>query len=234
MVFVATKDESTHKKVSSSAKLCINGDDNGVEDAITLPRMHQEDSRSGQEDQGNGHEVIDDNFKDKMNIVVERRGRVTWRGNGRKVVLVGRQWLGIAIGWSILMVKVNTSIHNVLFYLKKLLRVRVEYLNVMQMSKVLGEQLNSGNPVWPVAIHCHYTDAGDSAGRLSGALNIPMLFTGHSLGPDKLEQLLRQGRLTKDEINTTYKIMRRIESEESSLDSSEVVITSIRQEIDEH
>ncbi|KAL4564035.1 hypothetical protein LXL04_028085 [Taraxacum kok-saghyz] len=105
--------------------------------------------------------------------------------------------------------------------------------HIIQMSKVLGEQIGGGYPVWPVAIHGHYADAGDSAARLSGALNVPMLFTGHSLGRDKLEQLLRQGRLTKDEINTTYKIMRRIEGEESSLDSSEVVITSTRQEIDE-
>ncbi|XP_024960670.1 probable sucrose-phosphate synthase 1 [Cynara cardunculus var. scolymus] len=105
--------------------------------------------------------------------------------------------------------------------------------HIMQMSKVLGEQVGGGHPVWPVAIHGHYADAGDSAARLSGALNVPMLFTGHSLGRDKLEQLLRQGRLTKDEINTTYKIMRRIEAEESSLDASEVVITSTRQEIDE-
>ncbi|KAM0028633.1 putative sucrose-phosphate synthase [Helianthus debilis subsp. tardiflorus] len=60
-----------------------------------------------------------------------------------------------------------------------------------------------------------------------------MHFTGHSLGRDKLEQLLRQGRLTKDETNVTYKIMWRIEAEELSLDSSEVVITSTRQEIDE-
>ncbi|XP_076892443.1 putative sucrose-phosphate synthase 1 [Bidens hawaiensis] len=105
--------------------------------------------------------------------------------------------------------------------------------HIIQMSKVLGEQLGGGHPVWPVAIHGHYADAGDSAARLSGALNVPMLFTGHSLGRDKLEQLLRQGRLTKDEINATYKIMRRIEAEELSLDSSEVVITSTRQEIDE-
>ena len=60
-----------------------------------------------------------------------------------------------------------------------------------------------------------------------------MLFTGHSLGRDKLEQLLRQGRLSRDEINSTYKIMRRIEAEEISLDASETVITSTRQEIEE-
>ncbi|KAL4325463.1 hypothetical protein GQ457_11G017770 [Hibiscus cannabinus] len=105
--------------------------------------------------------------------------------------------------------------------------------HIIQMSNVLGEQIGSGRPIWPVAIHGHYADAGDSAALLSGALNVPMLFTGHSLGRDKLEQLLKQGRLSKDEINTTYKIMRRIEAEELSLDASEIVITSTRQEIDE-
>ncbi|XP_073132082.1 probable sucrose-phosphate synthase isoform X1 [Henckelia pumila] len=105
--------------------------------------------------------------------------------------------------------------------------------HVIQMSKVLGEQIGNEYPVWPVAIHGHYADAGDSAALLSGALNVPMILTGHSLGRDKLEQLLRQGRLSRDEINSTFKIMRRIEAEELSLDASEIVITSTRQEIDE-
>lgn len=105
--------------------------------------------------------------------------------------------------------------------------------HIVQMSKVLGEQIGSGETVWPVAIHGHYADAGDSAALLSGALNVPMLLTGHSLGRDKLEQLLKQGRMSKDDINNTYKIMRRIEAEELSLDASEIVITSTRQEIEE-
>ncbi|KAI9215472.1 hypothetical protein POPTR_T124307v4 [Populus trichocarpa] len=105
--------------------------------------------------------------------------------------------------------------------------------HIIRMSKSLGEQIGGGKPVWPVAIHGHYADAGDSAALLSGALNVPMLFTGHSLGRDKLEQLLKQGRLSRDEINSTYKIMRRIEAEELSLDVSEIVITSTRQEIEE-
>ncbi|KAK3436894.1 hypothetical protein EUGRSUZ_E03528 [Eucalyptus grandis] len=67
--------------------------------------------------------------------------------------------------------------------------------HVIQMLKVLGEQVGGGQPVWPVAIHGHYADAGDSTALLSGALNVPMLFTGYSLGQDKLEQLLKQGRL---------------------------------------
>ena len=105
--------------------------------------------------------------------------------------------------------------------------------HIVQMSKVLGEQIGGGEPVWPVAIHGHYADAGDSAALLSGALNVPMILTGHSLGRDKLEQLLKQGRMSKEEINNTYKIMRRIEAEELSLDASEIVITSTRQEIEE-
>ncbi|CAM8886278.1 unnamed protein product [Rhodiola kirilowii] len=105
--------------------------------------------------------------------------------------------------------------------------------HIIQMSKALGEQIGGGEPVWPVAIHGHYADAGDSAALLSGVLNVPMVFTGHSLGRDKLEQLLKQGRLTREEINTTYKIMRRIEAEELCLDASEIIITSTRQEIEE-
>lgn len=105
--------------------------------------------------------------------------------------------------------------------------------HILQMSKVLGKQIGSEQPLWPIAIHGHYADAGNSAALLSGALNVPMIFTGHSLGRDKLEQLLKQGRQSREEINSTYKIMRRIEAEEMTLDVSEVIITSTRQEIEE-
>lgn len=105
--------------------------------------------------------------------------------------------------------------------------------HIIQMSKALSEQIGNGEPVWPAAIHGHYADAGDSAALLSGSLNVPMIFTGHSLGRDKLDQLLKQGRQSREEINATYKIMRRIEAEDLTLDVSEVVITSTRQEIEE-
>ncbi|XP_027331598.1 probable sucrose-phosphate synthase 2 isoform X1 [Abrus precatorius] len=105
--------------------------------------------------------------------------------------------------------------------------------HILNMSKVLGEQVGGGQPVWPYVIHGHYADAGDSAALLSGALNVPMVLTGHSLGRNKLEQLLKQGRQSKEDINSTYKIMRRIEAEELSLDAAELVITSTKQEIEE-
>lgn len=60
-----------------------------------------------------------------------------------------------------------------------------------------------------------------------------MIFTSHSLGRDKLDQLLKQARHSREEINATYKIMRRIEAEDVTLDVSEIVITSTRQEIEE-
>uniref|UniRef100_K3XV68 Sucrose-phosphate synthase n=1 Tax=Setaria italica TaxID=4555 RepID=K3XV68_SETIT len=105
--------------------------------------------------------------------------------------------------------------------------------HVVRMSKTIGEEIGSGCPVWPAVIHGHYASAGVAATLLSGALNVPMVFTGHFLGKDKLEGLLKQGRQTREQINMTYKIMRRIEAEELSLDASEIVIASTRQEIEE-
>lgn len=66
--------------------------------------------------------------------------------------------------------------------------------HVVNMVRVLGEQIGQGEPVWPHVIHGHYADAGDIAALLSGALNVPMVLTGHSLGRNKLEQLLKQVR----------------------------------------
>ncbi|XXG86989.1 hypothetical protein AAC387_Pa11g1786 [Persea americana] len=105
--------------------------------------------------------------------------------------------------------------------------------HIVDVASSLGNQLDGGKPTWPYVIHGHYADAGEVAAHLSGALNVPMVLTGHSLGRNKFEQLLKQGRLTSADINSTYKIMRRIEGEELGLDAAEMVVTSTRQEIDE-
>ncbi|VAI93291.1 unnamed protein product [Triticum turgidum subsp. durum] len=105
--------------------------------------------------------------------------------------------------------------------------------HIVHMSKIIGEEIGCGHPMWPAVIHGHYASAGVAAALISGALNVHMVFTGHFLGKDKLEGLLKQGRQTREEINMTYKIMRRIEAEELSLDASEIVIASTRQEIEE-
>ncbi|KAK7322359.1 hypothetical protein VNO77_25738 [Canavalia gladiata] len=105
--------------------------------------------------------------------------------------------------------------------------------HIVNMARVLGEEVNGGKPTWPYVIHGHYADAGEVASHLSGALNVPMVITGHSLGRNKFEQLLKQGRLSREAINATYKIMRRIEAEELGLDAAEMVVTSTRQEIEQ-
>ncbi|BBN02652.1 sucrose-phosphate synthase [Marchantia polymorpha subsp. ruderalis] len=104
--------------------------------------------------------------------------------------------------------------------------------HIVHMTKVLGEQLNSdAQKIWPYVVHGHYADAGDAASLLSGSLNVPFVMTGHSLGRNKLEQLLQQNRLSREGINNLYKIQRRLEAEEYSLDAAEMVITSTKQEI---
>lgn len=107
--------------------------------------------------------------------------------------------------------------------------------HIVDMARALADQVDGvgGKPAWPYVIHGHYADAGEVAARLAGALNVPMVLTGHSLGRNKFEQLLKQGRLSRDDINTTYKIMRRIEAEELGLDAAEMVVTSTGQEIEE-
>jgi sucrose-phosphate synthase len=84
----------------------------------------------------------------------------------------------------------------------------------------------------PDIIHSHYADAGYVGSRLSHQLGVPLVHTGHSLGRSKRKQLLASG-IRRDEIETTYKISRRIEAEETTLGVAERVITSTQQEIEQ-
>jgi sucrose-phosphate synthase len=109
--------------------------------------------------------------------------------------------------------------------------------HVTNVARALGEQLDASSsppqPVWPYVVHGHYADAAEAAAHLASALDVPMAMTGHSLGRNKLEQLLRQGRMPRAEIQGTYRIARRVEAEETGLDAAEVVVTSTKQEVEE-
>lgn len=84
----------------------------------------------------------------------------------------------------------------------------------------------------PDLVHGHYADAGYVASCLSGLLDLPMAFTGHSLGRVKRQRLLDQG--TKLEtLERRYRISRRIEAEETALDNAAFVVASTHQEVDE-
>lgn len=85
---------------------------------------------------------------------------------------------------------------------------------------------------YPDLIHSHYADAGYVGYHLSNQLAIPLVHTGHSLGRVKRARLLAKG-LSAQEIENTYQMARRIESEEETLACAEIVITSTSQEIKE-
>ncbi len=84
----------------------------------------------------------------------------------------------------------------------------------------------------PDVIHGHYADAGYAGSELVGMLGVPLVFTGHSLGRVKQARLLAKG-LTEELIESRYNMSRRIEAEETALNSAALVIASTRQEVEE-
>jgi len=84
----------------------------------------------------------------------------------------------------------------------------------------------------PNIIHSHYADAGYIGTQLSSLLGIPLVHTGHSLGRSKRKRLLASG-VSRDEIETTYNMSRRIDAEERTLGIASRVVVSTNQEIEE-
>ncbi len=60
-------------------------------------------------------------------------------------------------------------------------------------------------------------------------LNVPLIFTGHSLGREKQRKLLDAG-LKRNQIEKLYFISKRIKAEEEALKFADVVVTSTQQE----
>jgi len=84
----------------------------------------------------------------------------------------------------------------------------------------------------PDLVHGHYADAGYVAARLAGLLDVPMAFTGHSLGRVKQRRLGARG-MKAAAIEQRYRIARRIEAEETALDNAAFVVASTHQEVEE-
>jgi sucrose-phosphate synthase len=86
-------------------------------------------------------------------------------------------------------------------------------------------------PRMPDLVHSHYADAGYVGVRLANLLGVPLIHTGHSLGRDKRKRLLAMG-VSRDEIEHTYNMVRRIDAEEEILANADLVITSTHNEIE--
>lgn len=76
-------------------------------------------------------------------------------------------------------------------------------------------------------------DAGEVAALMGSTLGADVVLTGHSLGRNKLEFLLKGGAMSRKAVEEAYNISRRIEGEERALDASLAVFTSTQQEVSE-
>lgn len=89
----------------------------------------------------------------------------------------------------------------------------------------------NGQSRMPDLVHSHYADAGYVGVHLANFLGVPLIHTGHSLGRDKRKRLLARG-LSREDIEKTYNIERRIDAEEEILANADMVVTSTNNEIE--
>lgn len=86
------------------------------------------------------------------------------------------------------------------------------------------------NDDFPNVVHGHYADGNYIAGEISKIFSIPFIATGHSLGRNKKNILLRDG-WSENKIEEKFHIEKRITEEEKALEHADVVIVSTHHEI---
>ncbi|MEY2644252.1 MAG: hypothetical protein RLZZ611_901 [Cyanobacteriota bacterium] len=111
---------------------------------------------------------------------------------------------------------------------RRYLRKELLWPHLDALADVLTARI-AAQPRRPDWIHAHYADAGYVGALLAQRLRIPLVFTGHSLGREKLRRLLAAG-LSHEQIEQQYAITARIAAEELALARSTLVITSTEQE----
>jgi sucrose-phosphate synthase len=85
----------------------------------------------------------------------------------------------------------------------------------------------------PDFIHSHYADAGYVCSELTKFFGIPFLHTSHSLGKEKIQKLTNDG-VSSEMMEKRYKMSQRISSEEKIFYFSDMIVTSTKQEIENH
>jgi len=84
----------------------------------------------------------------------------------------------------------------------------------------------------PDAVHGHYADSGYIAAQIARTFGIPLIFTAHSLGRNKLSFLLSSG-MSYDDAVKRFDIATRIDTEEEVLANADLVIASTKYEKEE-
>jgi len=78
---------------------------------------------------------------------------------------------------------------------------------------------------FPDVVHGHYADGNYLASQISEIFGIPFIATGHSLGRNKKSMLLQEGMLP-EKIEEKFNMQRRIEVEENTLQTADVIVVS--------
>lgn len=81
----------------------------------------------------------------------------------------------------------------------------------------------------PDIIHGHYADGGYVATEIASYFHTPLVFTGHSLGRNKLDYLQASG-VSDEKIEGYYAMSSRIAQEERTIRKADLVITSTNYE----
>ncbi len=114
---------------------------------------------------------------------------------------------------------------------KRYVRKELLWPYLDDLADQIVQRLQKGNHNLPDWIHAHYADAGYVGALVSRRLGLPLVFTGHSLGREKLRRLLAAG-IDHDQIEQNYSISKRIDAEELALAHANLLITSTKQESD--
>src|SRR6056297_1511853 len=95
------------------------------------------------------------------------------------------------------------------------------------IKKIINFYKQEGN--FPDYFSTHYADGGLSGVLLKQKLNIPFVFTGHSLGAQKMDKL-DVNKINFTEYNTKFNFHRRIIAERLAMNHADGIITSTSQE----
>lgn len=79
----------------------------------------------------------------------------------------------------------------------------------------------------PDAVHGHYADSGYVAAEIARTFGIPLIFSAHSLGRNKLSFLLESGMSYEDAVKR-FAVSTRIDTEEEVLAGADLVIASTK------
>jgi len=83
----------------------------------------------------------------------------------------------------------------------------------------------------PDVVHGHYADGNYIAAQISEVFGIPFIATGHSLGRNK-KDILMKGGMAESKINEKFNMEVRIETEEATLRAADRIVVSTQHEID--